>query len=594
MKKHIIEGYVRLTYNCRSNTNFIALDINNLEVSKIWDRNDQEIQFEIQKNTKNSIGDALIIYSEGICANNNNYLDIYYKTKKGANGVNFSNPENLHDKNYTFLYTHGEAIYSRTFFPSQDTPSLKVKVSAKIIIDKPYTVLFSGKLTHKKDLDGEKTEYFFEMDKPIPTYLITFAAGKLVHKTIPNSRCEFYGEEESLKFVDESFSNCEYLLKFYEKYGDFFLEKLIFLIAPDDFPYSGMANPYVSIISESVLSKDMFFSSDISHNIAHFWSGNLVTQINWSSLWLNEGITTYLTRKSLMAVFGEEQYSFDMNLGLENLDKSLEEFRKNPRLNARARSLTPDFNDDPYIMFSKIPNEKGSFFMLYLENLLGEDTMRFILTDYFKDFAFMSIGTEDFVNFFKSKLILYSGVNYSRIIDSIEWDKWLKGTEGLPISMKFNVDRKKKIQRYYENIVNGITKIDEVKSYIKNNSIGANKRLFMNVIQSFNSLHERVKDMFKEIIKDPNIFQENKTIISEKIILTALFKNNADDRIEYLKEKLKSFPYYKVYYLIKIFSLMNDKKSDRKLLTEILEEVSDRLNPIAFNRVKEYIEDNTE
>ena len=89
-----------------------------------------------------------------------------------------------------------------------------------------------------------------------------------------------------------------------------------------------MENPYVTIISEAVLSHDRSYTSTISHEIAHFWSGNLVTNKSWRSFWLNEGITTYLTRKSYRHIHGEDEFDFEMYMGLKELEQTLKELKK--------------------------------------------------------------------------------------------------------------------------------------------------------------------------------------------------------------------------------------------------------------------------
>ena len=601
MKNKVIDGFVRFNYKClKPTTNFIALDINNIKIKKVLNKEKKEVDFQIKKNTENSIGDALIIYSDEICKSSNkeiaNYVDIFYSTLPNNMGIHFSNPNTLYDKRYTFLYTHGEAIYGRTFFPSQDTPSLKVKLSAKIIIDEPYTALFSGKLISKKSLKNEnKTEFYFEMNDPIPTYLITFAAGNLVKKTIPNSRCEVYGEEESLKYVNESFKYCEEYIKFYETYRKFFLEKMVFLITPDDFPFAGMENPFATIITESVLSKDRSYTSTISHEIAHFWSGNLVTNKNWKSFWLNEGITTYLTRKSFRKIHGEDEFSFEMYMGLYKLENALEDLKKNSKFDASQRSLTPLIKDDPYKSFSRIPYEKGSFFMYYLETLLGEDVMNKILSDYFNEFAFKSLDSDQFIEFVKNKIKKYynnkkENLTGEDIIKKVEWDEWLNGSENLPFKFNFQSKTLNNFKEKVELIKKGSLTPKELKDLLKPMRLIEKGRIYKELIEKFTNLNEKTKILIKEIIKVDDLFDSHKSTKADQILLRALFMDDAEERIDYLKKSLLEFPFYKVLHMKKVFGLINDKKSEKKFLTEVLNGIADRLNPVTIARITELID----
>jgi len=610
MNKRLIIGFIRFNYKCiEPNVNFIVLDVNNLKIKNILNADKKEVDFKIKKNTENSIGDALIIYAENICKNVNSYVDIYYNTLSNSMGLHFSNPNTLHDNRYTFLYTHGEAIYGRTFFPSQDTPSLKIPMTAKILIDEPYRALFSGKLISRKSLkEQKKTEFYFEMEHPIPTYLVTFAAGNLVKKSIPNSRCEIYGEEESLKFVNESFKFCEDYLKFYEKYRKFFLDKMVFLITPDDFPFSGMENPYATIISESVLSKDRSYTSTISHEIAHFWSGDLVTNKDWKSFWLNEGITTYLTRKSYRKIHGEDEFAFEMYNGLFKLEKAIEELKKNPKIDASQRSLSPSIKDDPYKSFSRIPYEKGSFFMYYLETLLGEELMDRFLTNYFNHFAFKSLDALQFIEFLKNNIKSFDKktsrkniknkgsenlefkISSEEIIKKIEWDKWLNGTEKLPVQFNFESKTLKSFKEKVEQIKKGDLTIKEFKTMLKPMRLIEKGRIFKELIDKFAKLNEKTKILLKEIIKIDEIFDEHKSNKGDKILLRALFMEDAEERIDYLKKSLIDFKFYKLQHLKKLFEIIHEKKSDKKLMTGILDGIKDRLNPVVVARISELIQ----
>ena len=588
MKNHNIDGFVRFNYKCITKVNLISMDIKTIKINKVLNEQGQEIKFRIQENKNNTIGDALIVEDENICKNDTGFVDIYYTTYKETMGIHFSNPETLHNKNYTFMYTHGEAIYSRTYFPSQDTPSLKVKVSAKIRVDKPYTALFSGLLVSTKDVGEDKLEYYFEMNDPIQSYLITFAAGNMVKRTIPNSRCEVYGEEESLKYVNKSFEFCEKYIKFYEQYRNFFMKKMIFIITPDDFPFSGMENPYVTIISEDVLSHDRSYTSTISHEIAHFWSGNLVTNKNWRSFWLNEGITTYLTRKSYRHIHGEEEFNFEMFMGLNKLDKALEELRKSPQSDETQRSLTPLIKDDPYISFSRVPYEKGSFFMYHIETLVGDETMNKILSKYFTEFQFKSIDQDQFIEFMKENIKKFK-TDGEEIVKKIQWEKWLKGTEKMPVEFNFTSTKLQKFKAKIDEIIKGKMTAEEFKKSLMPLRMQERGKIFKDLYEKHKKLDENTIKLLKETIKDDEIFEMHKRNKVDQILFTAAFMNDTDERINYLKKILKEFPYYKVQFLKKVFVLIIEKNSGKEFLMKILKDISSRLNPVAVARLSELI-----
>jgi len=618
MKKRVIDGYVRFNYICQNlTTKFVILDVNNLNIKKILNSENKELNFEIKKNNENSTGDALIVYSEDICKIKSNeenkkndlFFDIYYSTNTNNMGIHFSNPNTLHDNRYTFLYTHSEAIYGRSIFPSQDTPSKKVRLTAKILIDEPYTALFSGKLISQKHFVNENNvkqiEFYYEMKDPIPTYLITFIAGKIVKKTISNSRCEVYGEEESLKYVNESFKHCEDYLKFYEKYRKFYLDKMVFIVTPDDFPFSGMENPYATIISESVLSKDASFSSTISHEIAHFWSGNLVTNKNWKSFWLNEGITTYLARKSIRKFNGEDFFEFEMFNGLLKLEHAIEELKKNPKIDESQRSLSPIIKDDPYKSFSRIPYEKGSFFMYYLETMLGEEVLDNILSEYFNKYAFKSLDAEEFISFIKNGILKYfknkkksdddnndniPNLIAEDVINKIEWNKWIKGTEKLPVLFNFKSKILSKFKENIDIIKKGDISVNELLEMLKPMRLMEKNRIFKQLIKDFKKLNENAKSLIKKIIKQQDLFDDHRSIKADKIILNTMFINDSNERIEYLKKTLNEFPFYKVGYMKKIFMLIDEKISDKNILKKFFIDIKDRLNPVTFARITELID----
>jgi leukotriene-A4 hydrolase len=594
MEKKILEGLVRINFKCLGSTNFAAFDISDLSIINVKDSQSNLLKYYIIKNNKSSIGNGLIVKLSKNCSQGEtSFLEIYYSTTRNSLGLHFSDPNVLHhkDKKYSFLYTHGEAIYSRTFFPSQDSPSLKVTSTAMLRIKEPYTALFSGEFVAKKKLNNGLLEYSYKMDKPIATYLITFAAGVIEKKQIKDSRCEVWGEAEAMKWVDESFKNCEDYLKFYETYKPFSFNKMTFLVVPDDFPFSGMENPYVTFISEAVLAKDRSYTNTIAHEIVHFWSGNLVTNKNWVSFWLNEGITTYLNRKAFRVLHGDDEFFFELYNGLFKLDLALKDLRVNKHLDASFRSLTPKITDDPYMTFSRIPYEKGSFFMYHIETIVGDSVMHKILSDYFNEFQFKSLHSEEFIKFLKEKIQLYHPEGNKKI-QEINWTEWLYGTENLPVDFSIDSKNVKDFKIKVEEYKKAEKSEDELKTMFKNMKISEKDRVLKELSESYKKLSDKALSTIESFIGDDSLFEDHVNIKASHIILKAHFIKDNMDRENFILESLETLKFYKVQHLRKIFGLLKEINPDKNYLGKILSNFKNRLNPITVNRINEYIEQN--
>jgi leukotriene-A4 hydrolase len=168
----------------------------------------------------------------------------------------------------------------------------------------------------------------------------------------------------------------------------------------------------------------------VAHEIAHSWSGNLVTNASWKDFWLNEGFTVYIERMILGELHNSEPYRhFEAMIGYNDLMKTVADFGAD----SEWTKLQPNMNGiDPDEVFSKIPYEKGSLFLFYLETLVGgKQVMQKWLNKYFNTFKSRSVATEQmkehFLNYFSSEEHKVS----PDVLKKIDWDHWLTAP-GLP------------------------------------------------------------------------------------------------------------------------------------------------------------------
>ena len=354
-----------------------------------------------------------------------------------------------------------------------------------------------------------------------------------------------------------------------------------------------MENPFVTFIAESILTGDRSLSSTIAHEIAHFWSGNLVTNANWKHFWLNEGITTYLTRKALKEIHGKEDYYLNMKHGLFRLSRALIAVKKNTKVDSSFRSLKPNVkNFDPYIAFSSIPYEKGSFLLHYIEKLIGNKNINSILKTYFKTYRFKSITTGQFVNLVNSeikKMMKNGRINRKKV--AIPWKKWIYGTEMIPV--KFNFDKINiKIVNNQNNWLNHLksshVNYHSLYSQFKKFKLGMKSKLLVKAKIKFDKFSKNSKKiLFKLLQIKELIFQIRIKCIREILLIQYLHKSSLKRRrLVYIFDKLK---YYSVAFVKAIFSELKKLGVSSKKLLELLKKYQHRLHPLTKMRVKEFI-----
>ena len=322
---------------------------------------------------------------------------IRYETAPDALALQWLEPQQTAGKRHPFLYTQAQSIHARSFMPLQDTPGVRITYDATVRTPPALRAVMSADNDPEAELDGE---FNFRMPQPIPPYLIALAVGDLEFEAM-GERTGVYAEEEVLDAAAAEFEDTEAMLETTEEtFGPYRWDRYDLLILPPAFPIGGMEHPRLSFITPTVIAGDKSLVALIAHELAHSWSGNLVTNASWRDLWLNEGFTTYLTNRIMQAVFGDERYRMEMALGYDELIDEL------PDLEDRDEALAVDLRDrDPDEVFTSIAYEKGSLFLYELELAVGREAFDRFLTNYFNEHAFQSISTEAFLDYMERTLV---------------------------------------------------------------------------------------------------------------------------------------------------------------------------------------------
>ena len=395
----------------------LVLDTRDLTISGVEVSDDgkafREAPYEL------GAADAILGARLTIARGGANRVRVEYATAPGAGGLQWLEPPQTAGQRYPFLYSQSQAIQARTWIPLQDSPGSRVTYAARIRTPPELLAVMSAEMLSGTERTGD---YEFRMRSPIPPYLIALAVGDLVFAPT-GDRSGVYAEPSVIEAAAREFEDTESMMQAVESlYGRYRWGRYDILVLPPAFPFGGMENPMLTFVSPTVIAGDKSLVSLIAHELAHSWSGNLVTNFTWSDFWLNEGFTTYLEARIQEEVYGWERAAMEVALEVDALKEELEDLDESDQV------LHVDLSGrDPDDGVTSVPYVKGSMFLRTLEHAVGRDRFDGFLRGYFKQFAFQSITTAQFARYLEEELL----AGHRRIDPAISVEEWLE-SPGLP------------------------------------------------------------------------------------------------------------------------------------------------------------------
>ncbi len=308
---------------------------------------------------------------------------IEYETSPEASGLQWLEPSQTAGRRHPFLYSQSQAIHARSWIPLQDSPGVRATFSARIHAPVPLRALMAARQVR----DGH-----FHMPLPVPPYLMALVVGDVKFRAM-GPRCGVWAEPAVLDAAAREFADVERMVEAAESlYGPYRWGRYDLLVLPPSFPFGGMENPCLTFATPTVIAGDRSLVSLIAHELAHSWSGNLVTNATWSDFWLNEGFTTYIERRIQEQLYGSARSEMEMAVEVGELEEELR------RLPAADQRLVLDLaGRDPGDAMTQVPYVKGALLLRHLEEKHGRPRWDAWLRGYFERFAFQSITTADFV-----------------------------------------------------------------------------------------------------------------------------------------------------------------------------------------------------
>ena len=345
---------------------------------------------------------------------------ISYETSPTAAGLQWLSPEQTEGKRRPFLFSQCQAIHARGVVPCQDSAAARITYEAELDVPDGLTAVMSAGPAGDATAEKGRRVFRFKMPQPIPSYLLALAVGELEGRDLSH-RSRVWAEPATIEKAAWEFAGVESMIAKAEAlFGPYDWDRYDMLVLPPSFPYGGMENPRMTFLTPTLLAGDRSLVDVVAHELAHSWTGNLVTNATAEHFWLNEGFTVWAERRILKALHGDEGAALGWAIGQRELEEALERFQDTPALTCLRTHLA---GVDPDDAFSNVPYEKGARFVTALERAVGTAPFDEFVKAYMKRFRFQSITTETFCAFVEAK--------FPGLLDRVGAAAWLD-KPGLP------------------------------------------------------------------------------------------------------------------------------------------------------------------
>ena len=395
-----VEGSASLDVIAKPGVREVILDSKDLEIAAVEDGAGKPLKWTAGE-TDPDKGTPLTISLPG---DGKQRVVVRYRSATDAAALQWLTPEQTAGKKHPYLLSQGQPTLNRTWIPTQDSPGIRQTWSAKITAPQPLKVVMSGE---RLTPDGEgasngRRTYRFKMEKPVAPYLIAIAAGDIAFREL-GPRTGVWTEPAMLDRAAAELADTEKMVVAAEKlYGPYRWGRYDVIVLPPSFPYGGMENPTLTFLTPTFIAGDKSLVGLVAHELAHSWSGNLVTNATWSDSWLNEGFTSYFENRIMEEIYGPRRAAQEAALSFDEMTKALDEEGATAgitRLHLTGKDANPDGGSGGIVY------DKGSIFLRTLERQVGRQAFDAWLRSYFDRFAFQPMTSAKFLADLRQNLV---------------------------------------------------------------------------------------------------------------------------------------------------------------------------------------------
>jgi leukotriene-A4 hydrolase len=389
---HVMRGTAALDILAMPGAHEIVLDDDHLVIAKITDAAGHPLAWSVDPHDPDK-GAPLTVEIGSV-----RRIIVTYQSDPGASALGWLPPALTAGKALPYLYSQGEAINNRSWIPTQDSPGIRQSWTAKITVPSNLVAVMSAE---RLTPDGEPAakgwhSFRFRMDHNVPPYLIALAIGDIGFRPV-DARTGVYAEPSVLAKDAAELSDTGKMVTTAEAlYGKYRWGRYDVLVLPPSFPFGGMENPTLTFATPTIMTGDKSNIDVIAHELAHSWSGNLVTNATWSDSWLNEGFTTYFENRIDEALYGNERAATLADLSWDNLQRDLK---------AAPDADSTRLHGTPAGTFGELDYNKGATFLRTIEHTVGRDRWDAYLRSYFDRHAFQPQTSAGFLADLRANLI---------------------------------------------------------------------------------------------------------------------------------------------------------------------------------------------
>jgi leukotriene-A4 hydrolase len=394
--KKVLSGTAKWDIKNYTRAKKIVLDVGKLSIKEIILDNGRPAKFKLGESDSVK-GESLTINIEPSTTS----FTVKYATSPDAKALQWLTPAQTLGNKHPYLFSQSQAILARTWVPCQDAPGVKFTYNATIRTDPSLLALMSAENGTSKNKDGV---YTFEMVQPISTYLLALTVGDLKFASMGRNS-GIYAEPAMLEKAVWELQSMQSMIDSAEAlYGPYTWGRYDIVILPPSFPFGGMENPRLTFATPTIIAGDRSLVALVAHELAHSWSGNLVTNETWNDFWLNEGFTVYFEQRIMEKIFGKPYTEMLTKLSMGELEKTIAELiddgkEKDTYLYLDLKGRDPDDG------LTDVAYEKGRFFLQTIEETVGRERFDKFLKTYFEINKFKAMSTAKFLTYLNNHLL---------------------------------------------------------------------------------------------------------------------------------------------------------------------------------------------